>query len=258
MAGSKIQAAKARQARLYVDAPLAAGSRLPLDGAQSHYLGHVMRFKAGDSLAIFNGRDGEWRATIAEMRRSSGALVAGQQTRPQQAPGGPLLLFAPIKPARTALLIEKACEMGVSEFWPVSTQNSQGKRIKLDRYRAHAIAAAEQCGRMDVPSIRPLAALEDALEDWPSAHRLLFCDEAGGPPALDVLAAQPPASWAILVGPEGGFTAAERARLRACPFTVPVSLGPRILRSETAAIAALSLWQATLGDLRASDPDPIS
>ncbi len=262
MAGMKNQAGKARRVRLYVDAPLAAGAELPLASAQGHYLGTVMRCKPGDMLAIFNGRDGEWRATIAEMSRDTCMLVAENQTSPQQAAPGPWLLFAPIKPARTALLIEKACELGVSEFWPVTTQHSQNKRIKLERYRAHAIEAAEQCGRLDVPPIRPLAALDEVLGDWPSARWLLFCDERGGAPVLEALRTAPPSAatepWAILVGPEGGFAVEERELLRASPCTVPVSLGPRILRSETAAIAALSLWQATLGDLRSGKPDPIS
>ncbi|MDA0228994.1 MAG: 16S rRNA (uracil(1498)-N(3))-methyltransferase [Proteobacteria bacterium] len=244
--------------RLYVDAPFAAGAKLPVERAQAHYLGNVMRFKLGDTLAIFNGRDGEWRAAIAEMRRDTCTLVAETQTRPQQAATGPVLLFAPLKPARSAMLIEKACELGVSEFWPILSHHTQSGRIKLDRYRAHAVEAAEQCGRMEVPPVRPLASLEKLLGAWPSARRLLFCDEAGGPPGLEVLSAAPPVLWAILVGPEGGFSPQERTLLRSYPFCVPVSLGPRILRAETAALAALSLWQATVGDLRAGSSDPIS
>jgi len=258
MAAMKNQAETVRRVRLYVDAPLAAGAEVALDGAKTHYLANVMRFKAGDRLAIFNGRDGEWRASIAEMRRNTCTLVAEIETRPQQAAAGPLLLFAPIKPTRTALLIEKACELGVSEFQPVSTQYSQVKRIKLERYRAHAIEAAEQCGRLEVPPIRPLTPLAEVLNDWQPARRLLFCDETGGPPALDALAAAPPAPWAILVGPEGGFSPPERELIKSRPFSLAVSLGPRTLRSETAAIAALSLWQATLGDLRDGDSDTIS
>ncbi|MDP7641958.1 MAG: RsmE family RNA methyltransferase, partial [Alphaproteobacteria bacterium] len=137
----KNQAETVRHVRLYVDAPLTAGAEVALDGAKTHYLANVMRFKAGDRLAVFNGRDGEWRAAIAEMRRNSCTLVAEIETRPQRAASGPVLLFAPIKPARTALLIEKACELGASEFRPVVTQHSQGRRIKLERYRAHAIEA---------------------------------------------------------------------------------------------------------------------
>jgi 16S rRNA (uracil1498-N3)-methyltransferase len=258
VADVKDQAAAARRVRLYVEAPLAAGAELPLDSGQTHYLANVMRFKAGDRLAIFNGRDGEWRAVIGEMRRNACTLVAEAQTKPQQAAAGPALLFAPIKPTRTALLIEKACELGAAEFQPVSTQHSQGSRIRLERYRAHAIEAAEQCGRLDVPPIHPLAPLEEILSDWQPPRRLMFCDESGGAPAVDALAAMPPAPWAILVGPEGGFAAAERQRLGSCPFSVAVSLGPRTLRSETAAIAALSLWQATLGDLRDGDSVTIS
>lgn len=252
------RAGKGRRVRLFVDAPFAAGAELLLARAQAHYLGNVMRLKSGDRLAIFNGRDGEWRAAIAEMRRENCTLVAETETRPQQAATGPVLVFAPLKPARSAMLIEKACELGVSEFWPIFTQHSQSRRIKLDRYYAHAVEAAEQCGRMDVPPVRPLASLEKLLGAWPSARRLLFCDEAGGPPALDILRAAPPALSAILVGPEGGFSSQERTLITSCPFCVPVSLGPRILRAETAAVAVLSLWQATLGDLRAGSSDPIS
>ncbi len=258
MAAMKNQAETVRHVRLYVDAPLTAGAEVALDGAKTHYLANVMRFKAGDRLAVFTGRDGEWRAAIAEMRRNSCTLVAEIETRPQRAASGPVLLFAPIKPARTALLIEKACELGASEFRPVVTQHSQGRRIKLERYRAHAIEAAEQCGRLEVPPVHPPAPLADILSDWQPARRLMFCDETGGAAALDALAAAPPAPWAILVGPEGGFSPQERALIKSCPFSVAVSLGPRTLRSETAAVAALSLWQATLGNLRDGDSDTIS
>ena len=258
MADRNVQAKKGRRVRLYVDAPIAAGAELPLAGAQAHYLGNVMRFKKGDALAVFNGRDGEWRAAIAEMRREVCTLLAEVQTRPQQAETGPVLLFAPLKPARSAMLIEKACELGVSEFWPVTTQHSQRRRINLGRFRAHAVEAAEQCERMDVPGILPPAALDAVLDDWPVARQLMFCDEAGGPPAFDALRAAPPALWAVLVGPEGGFSPEERTHIVSRPFSVPVSLGPRILRAETAAIAALSLWQAALGDLRGGKSDPIS
>ncbi len=146
--------------RIFVDAPFAAGAKLPLGRAQAHYLANVMRFKPGDTLIIFNGRDGEWRAAIAEMHRDTCTTVAEAETQRQQAVTGPVLLFAPLKPARSAMLIEKGCELGVSEFWPTFTQHSQSRRIKLDRYRAHAVEAAEQCGRMDVPLVRPLASLE--------------------------------------------------------------------------------------------------
>jgi len=252
------QAGKGRRVRLFVDAPFAVGTELLLARAQAHYLGNVMRLKSGDTLAIFNGRDGEWCAAIVEMLRDSCTLVAETETWPQQAATGPVLLFAPLKSARSAMLIEKACELGVSEFWPISTQHSQSRRIKLERYQAHAVEAAEQCGRMDVPLVRPLASLEKLLDAWPSARRLLFCDEAGGPPALDVLSAAPPALSAILVGPEGGFSLRERRLITSCRFCIPVSLGPRILRAETAAVAVISLWQATLGDLRTGSSDPIS
>jgi 16S rRNA (uracil1498-N3)-methyltransferase len=261
MTAGKKMAGKASRVRLFVDAPYAAGAELKLSTAQSHYLGAVMRLTTGDSLAIFNGCDGEWRAVITAMRRGVCRLAPEQQIRRQQAPTGPWLLFAAIKSARGELLIEKACEMGVSELWPVTTQFSQGKRIKLERYRARAIEAAEQCGRLEVPRIRPFSALADVLRAWPADRRILFCDETGGPPALETLealGAEPPGLWAILIGPEGGFSPAERADLGSRSSTVAISLGPRVLRAETAAVAALGLWQAVLGDLRQADSDPTS
>jgi 16S rRNA (uracil1498-N3)-methyltransferase len=252
------RAGKEPGVRLFVDAPFAAAAELQLAGAQAHYLCNVLRFKAGDTLLVFNGREGEWRAAVSEIKRDVCRLVMDAEMRPQPAVKGPVLLFAPVKPARSAMLIEKACELGVSELWPISTQHSQSRRINMERFRAHAIEAAEQCGRMNVPPVRPLAALYKILDDWPSTRRLLFCDETGGPPALEVLGAAQSAPWAILVGPEGGFSSKERTRITACPFSVAVSLGPRILRAETAAIAALTLWQATVGDLQAGNSDPIS
>lgn len=253
MAGQNKQAAKASRVRLFVDAPIAAGVEVALETAQSHYLGTVMRLAPGATLSIFNGRDGEWRAAIATLRRGAGTLLPEVQTQPQQAANGPWLLFAPVKPSRTELLIEKACELGASELWPVTTQYSQVKRVKLERYRAHAIEAAEQCGRLDVPEVHPVATLAAALEAWPADRHLMFCDESGGPPVLEALSNMPPAPWAILIGPVGGFSAEERAEIRSRPQCVPVSLGPRLLRAETAAVAALSLWQAALGDLRSSN-----
>ena len=253
MAGQNKQAAKASRVRLFVDMPIAAGVELPLESAQSHYLGTVMRLAPGDTLFIFNGRDGEWRAAIATLRRGAGTLLPEAQEKPQRAANGPWLLFAPVKSSRTELLIEKASELGAAELWPVMTQYCQSKRVKPERYRAHAIEAAEQCGRLEVPEIQPLAALSAVLEAWPADRRLMFCDESGGPPALEALAAAPPAPWAILVGPEGGFSTAERAEIKSRPYCVPVSLGPRTLRAETAAVAALSLWQAVLGGLRSGN-----
>ncbi len=253
MAGQNRPAAKASRVRLFVDAPIAADVELPLETAQCHYLGTVMRLAPGATLAIFNGRDGEWRAAIATLRRGAGTLLPEAQTRPQPAANGPWLLFAPVKSSRTELLIEKACELGAAELWPVTTQYSQSKRVKPERLRAHAIEAAEQCGRLEVPDVHPIAALSAVLEAWPADRRLLFCDESGGPPALEALSNTPPAPWAILIGPEGGFSPEERAGIRSRPYCVPVSLGPRLLRAETAAVASLSLWQAALGDLRSGN-----
>lgn len=258
MGSKKGRAAKARGVRLFVDAPLVAGASLPLSTAHGHYLGAVMRLSPGDTLSIFNGRDGEWRATVAALKGSACTLAPEQKIRGQQASAGPWLLFAPVKSSRTRLLIEKATELGVSKLWPVATEYSQSKRIKPERYRVLAIEAAEQCGRLEVPEVKPLSELTTALKDWPEDRRLLFCDEAGGPPlwaTLETLGNTPATPWAILIGPEGGFSAKERAEIRSHAFCVPISLGPRILRTETAAVAALTLWQAALGDLRSGGPD---
>lgn len=238
--------------RLYVDAPLAAGQAVALTPPQAHYLFAVMRLGPGAELLLFDGRSGEWRAEVAEAGRKRGLLVARERTRPLRPPPDLWLLFAPLKKARTDLIVEKAVELGAARIVPVQTEHTNAERIRPDKLRAHAIEAAEQCGATFVPELAGLERLEKLLARWPAERRILWADESpdAAPPALAALGQAAPGPWAILVGPEGGFSEAEKARLRAAAFVTPVSLGPRILRADTAAAAALTLWQAALGDWR--------
>jgi len=240
MSGSRI--------RLYVEHPLGEGQTLSLDRAQAHYLFAVMRQGAGDHVTVFNGRDGEWRATVTEAGKRGGRLTCAAQTAPQRDPPDLWLLFAPIKKARTDFIVEKAAEMGAARILPVQTEFTNSERIRQDRLQAHAVEAAEQCGGTCVPEVTALHRLDALLSDWPADRRLMFCDEAlaGGACALPSDGRGQP--WAVLIGPEGGFSEPERARLSALPFAHPVALGPRILRADTAAVAALTLWQMACGD----------
>ena len=233
--------------RLYVDHPLGEGQTVPLDRDQAHYLFGVMRRGEGDAVLLFNGRDGEWRATVREASKRNGLLRTDEQTQPQQMPPDLWLLFAPIKKARTDFIVEKATEMGAARILPVQTAFTNSERIRQDRLQAHAVEAAEQCGGTYVPEVTSLQKLDRLLSDWPEDRHLMFCDEAlvGAAQTLGTAGGD---KWAILIGPEGGFSDAERTRLNALPFAHPVSLGPRILRADTAAVAALTVWQMTLGD----------
>jgi 16S rRNA (uracil1498-N3)-methyltransferase len=235
--------------RLHVDQPLGPGQPVPLTREQAHYLFGVMRLGAGDPVLAFNGRDGEWLAEALPEGRRGGALGCLSYVRPPAPPPDLWLLFAPIRKERTAFIVEKAVEMGVAAILPVRTAFTNAERLRTDRLRAHAVEATEQCGATVVPEVADLAPLDTVLAGWPADRRLMVCDEgrAGQPAGL---AGAPPGPWAILIGPEGGFSAAERARLSALPFAHPVSLGPRILRADTAAVAALTLWQVALGDWR--------
>ncbi|MCV6596271.1 MAG: 16S rRNA (uracil(1498)-N(3))-methyltransferase [Mangrovicoccus sp.] len=237
--------------RLYLDQPLGPGQSVAFDRAQAHYLFGVMRLGLGDRVALFDGRAGEWAAEITEAGKRGGAALCVAQTRPLQLPPDLWLLFAPIKKARTDFIVEKAAELGAARIQPVQTEYTNSERVRGDRLRAHAVEAAEQCGGTYVPEIGEMTRLSTLLDQWPTERNLMFCDEASVGVATD-LAAVPdrPGPWAIVIGPEGGFSAPERARLRAMPQAVPVSLGPRILRADTAAVAALSLWQARFGDWR--------
>ena len=206
-----------------------------------------MRLQAGDAVALFNGRDGEYLAEVTTAAKRKGTLTCAARTKPLQMPPDLWLLFAPVKKARTDFIVEKAVEMGVRRILPVRSDFTNSERLRRDKQQAHAVEAAEQCGATFVPQVDELQKLDTLLAGWPHDRQIMFCDEAlSGAAAM--LTGAPGGKWAVLIGPEGGFSDAERARLRALPFAHPVSLGPRILRAETAAIAALTLWQNTLGD----------
>ena len=241
MAGAKI--------RLFVDHPLREGQSLPLSREQAHYLFGVMRQGVGSELFVFNGSDGEFLVQVTQANKRGGTLDCIEKTKPLQMPPDLWLMFAPIKKARTDFIVEKATEMGAARIIPVLTDFTNSERVKKDRLQAHAVEAAEQCGGTFVPQVTDLQKLDPFLSNWPNDRKLMFCDEelAGDQAALSI---NEPGPWAILIGPEGGFSDKERSRLRAAPFAQAVSLGPRILRADTAAVAALTLWQSTLGDWR--------
>lgn len=233
--------------RLYVEQPLGQGQHIAVSQEQAHYLGNVMRMKPGESVALFNGRDGEWRGVLSALARRGGEAECAGQTAPQLDPPDLWLLFAPIKKARTDFIVEKAVEMGAARILPVQTEFTNSERIRRDRLQAHAVEAAEQSGGTFVPEVAELTPLSRALADWPEGRVLWWADE-GLAGSSDPIADPAPAPAAILIGPEGGFSPAERARLAALPFVRRLSLGPRILRADTAAVAALTLWQERHGD----------
>jgi 16S rRNA (uracil1498-N3)-methyltransferase len=237
--------------RLFVDAQLTAGARISPEPDQAHYLLHVMRLARDEQLLVFNGRDGEWRARLSEAGKRACVLVAEHQVRPQSAPLDLELVVALVKRQRLETIVEKAVELGVRRVRLAVTARTNADRANTDRLRAIAVEAAEQTGRLEMPDVmapEPLAAM---LARWDPCRRLMFCDEAGdAPTAAEALREADGGSWAVLIGPEGGFSPAERDQVRALPATTAVSLGPRILRADTAAIAALAVWQATLGDWR--------
>ncbi|MDO6590812.1 16S rRNA (uracil(1498)-N(3))-methyltransferase [Loktanella sp. D2R18] len=237
----------ASKVRLYVDHPLGEGQSVPLTRDQAHYLFGVMRLGEGTVLSLINNRDGEWDAEIVKAGKKGGILLCSSQTRPLQAPPDLWLIFAPIRKERTAFIVEKAVEMGAARITPAQTDFTQGaNRIRQDKLQAHAVEAAEQCGGTFVPPVDDLQKLDRLLANWPADRQLMFCDEAkiGEPTGLPDISGP----WAILIGPEGGFSPAEREKLHALPYSHPVSLGPRILRADTAAVAALTIWQKALGD----------
>ncbi|WP_449253727.1 16S rRNA (uracil(1498)-N(3))-methyltransferase [Brevundimonas naejangsanensis] len=272
--------------RLHVQGDLAPGAAVAPTLDQSRYLTQVMRLKAGDELLVFNGRDGEWRASVAEVLKKGVILRAEEQTRPQVYGPDLDLIVAVVKKARVETIVEKAAELGAKRVRLVLTQRTNADRLRLDRLDAIAEEAAEQTGRLDVPVVDDPVKLDALLDGWEDGRRLMFCDETGGAPAITALTPFSPSPlwggssarsgdgvgatastlptrslrdhpphegegegrWAILIGPEGGFSPEEGERLRALPFTTAVSLGPRILRADTAAIAAMTLWQAAVGD----------
>ena len=270
--------------RLHLPQPFSAGAAVAPTLDQSRYLTQVMRLKLGDALLVFNGIDGEWRASIAEVLKKGVILRTEEQVRPQTFGPDLELIVAVVKKARVETIVEKAAELGVRRVRLMLTQRTNTDRIRLDRLDAIAEEAAEQTGRLDVPVIDDPMKLSDILDGWQDGRRLMFCDETGGVPVIRALVPPPSGEgdhaqhggggrpqaphmkqapsaasrspspdggglkWAILIGPEGGFSPEERERLRALPFTTAVSLGPRILRADTAAIAAMTLWQAAVGD----------
>lgn len=239
--------------RLFVDHPLSAGAVVDLDRQQAHYLRHVMRLGAGDGVHLFNGREGEWRGTVAIAGRAQASVTPNERIRDQTAGPDLWLAFAPVKRARIDLIAEKATELGAAAILPVMTENTSVSRVNVDRLRANAVEAAEQCGRLTLPDIRQPAGLADLLAGWPAGRRLMVCDETGGgEPVIDALQRLKgpvhSSAWGILTGPEGGFSRSELDLLAENPIVTRVGLGPRILRADTAAIAALVCWQAVLGD----------
>ena len=270
--------------RLHVPQPLAPDAAVALTLDQSRYLTQVMRLKLGDSLLVFNGRDGEWRCVIAEILKKGVVLRAEEQVRPQSTGPDLQLLIAVVKKSALEFAVEKATELGARRVGLVVTHRTQTQHVRMDRLDAIAIEAAEQTGRLDVPMVDEAVKLADLLDGWEAGRRLMFCDETGGAPVMAALIPPPsgegdhpkdggggqsltPADvsapstasrspspdgggipWTVLIGPEGGFSPEERERLRSLPFTTAVSLGPRILRADTAAIAALTLWQSAVGD----------
>ena len=238
--------------RLFVEAPLAAGAPVALSKEQTHYVKNVMRVAAGDAVKLFNGRDGEWLATVDTLAKAGAALTATALVRRQVAEPDIWLCFAPIKKARIDFVAQKASEMGVSALQPVMTRFTNVARVNEDRLRANAIEAAEQCARLSVPEVQPTRKLEALVAHWPSDRHILLLDETKtGIPIVDTLRrrsetrGQP---WALFVGPEGGFAPEELDLLRRLPNVTPVGLGARLLRADTAAVAALACWQAVLGD----------
>jgi 16S rRNA (uracil1498-N3)-methyltransferase len=247
--------------RIFLRAPLAEGALVDLDQKQANYLVNVLRLGEGGAVLAFNGVDGEWRTRLLSAGRRHWRLEIGERTRPQPAAPDLHYLFAPLKQARQDYMIEKAVEMGAGRLRPVLTRHGQVTRVNRDRLEAHAVEAAEQCGILSIPAIDdpvPLAALIDGWREGEGDRHIIFCDEAAvQPDPVAVLAGLPRVSLAVLIGPEGGFADDERASLHAVPFVTAISLGPRILRADTAAVAALALVQAVAGDWRTAGSTPL-
>jgi 16S rRNA (uracil1498-N3)-methyltransferase len=238
-----------RTPRLFVDAPLAAGAEVPLDRNQANYLVNVLRIKRGEQVLLFNGRDGEWQASLAEAGKRA-SLTVGSCLRAQPPAGDLHFLFAPLKHARLDYMVQKAVEMGASALQPVITQHTQVTRINLDRMRSNVVEAAQQCGILNLPHVADAIPLDRVGDD--AGRLLIFCDEdaelTDPVAALGAAPLTPGQPLAVLIGPEGGFSAKERAALLKLPKVVQLALGPRILRADTAAVAALALVQAVVGD----------
>jgi 16S rRNA (uracil1498-N3)-methyltransferase len=242
--------------RLFVENPLRPGATIDLVAPQAHYIKTVMRLGHGDVCAVFNGQDGEWCGTLVEGGAKKGCRLAlNEQTHRQKDDPDLWLAFAPVKKTRTDFIVEKATELGISRLWPVFTENTISRRINIERMRSGAIEAAEQCGRLSVPTLSEPTSLDALVSEWPQERLLFFLDESGGGiPLADALvktnAEKTAPASGFLVGPEGGFSQKERDHLKALDSTIGVSLGQRILRSETAVVSALACWQALRGDWR--------
>ena len=237
--------------RLYINVALSTGQSVPLSREQAHYLFGVMRLSVGAQVLLFDGMNGEFLADVVEAGKRGGTLLIASQTRPLHMPPDLWLLFAPIKKTRTDFIVEKAAEMGAARIVPVQTEYTNSGRIQRERLQTHAVEAAEQCGGTYVPVVDEMKRLDRVLNDWDETRQIMFCDEitANDPPmAFEADKSQPVGPWAILIGPEGGFSPKERDRLRAMGCAHVAQLGPRILRADTAAVAALTLWQTALGD----------
>ncbi|WP_137135617.1 16S rRNA (uracil(1498)-N(3))-methyltransferase [Rhizobium sp. FKY42] len=242
-----------RMQRLFISSAISAGAELEATSDQYNYLVNVLRMQADDDVLIFDGENGEWRAKLALPSRKRLLLVPVEQTRPQTPLPDLHYLFAPLKVGRLDYLVQKAVEMGAGLLQPVMTQHVQGKITNLDRLQANVVEAAEQCGILSVPEVRAPVRLRDLLETWPGDRRIIYCDEGEeSQNPLPVLSTVSERKLALLVGPEGGFSEEERQWLRTLPFVTAIPLGPRILRADTAAVAALAVVQAAIGDWSSS------
>lgn len=240
-----------RMQRLFVPQAMQANGEVEPDPQQTHYLLNVLRMQPGTQLLVFNGVDGEWLASLAEAGKKRVRLALMTQVRPQPAPSDLVYCFAPLKQGRLDYMVQKAVEMGAGVLQPVLTQHTQMSNVGIDRIRANVIEAAEQCGILAIPAVREVVKLDRLIWEWEAGRRLVFCDEGAETnnpvPALQGIAEQ---KLGLLIGPEGGFSDEERQQLRALPYVTPIPLGPRILRADTAAVAAMAVIQATIGDWR--------
>ncbi|MFY7960863.1 MAG: 16S rRNA (uracil(1498)-N(3))-methyltransferase [Elsteraceae bacterium] len=242
--------------RLWAPAALHHGAQVALDDARAHYLRHVMRLSDGASLSVFNGTDGEWRASLQTIGKRGAALLVQSNLRPPKPEPGPWLLFAPVKRAATDLILVKAVELGVERIQPIQTRRTNAERINHDRLTAQAIEAAEQCERLTLPTIAEIAPFESLLASWPAERRLFIADESGArsneatiPSLAQAVAGEARGRpWALAIGPEGGWAQGELDAFRDSAFVTAIAMGPRVLRAETAALAGLAVLQALLGD----------
>ncbi len=240
-----------RMQRLVVSGDLSAGAEIALDAKQSHYLANVLRMAVGAELLVFNGRDGEWLARVAASSKKSVRLEAVELTRPQPAPSDFVYAFAPLKAGRLDYMVQKATEMGAGIIQPVITQHTQLSKVGVERLQANAVEAAEQCGILSIPRVEEVRKFDAFLAEWEPGRRLIFCDEGAETDSpVPLLEAIAEAKLGLLIGPEGGFSEDERRQLHALDFVTAIPLGPRILRADTAAVAALAVIQATIGDWR--------